>query len=657
MAETRADELLLEHVIVMSNQPQHHDTSRQHHQPHHSSGVSLDSRTYNQPRHSSQHKSADEHEQDKKSNGGQHESSGEGQPWYLLGLFQPPRVLRDWHNINHHDNRKISWSELFFDLVFVTIIAKMGEAIRGAEMTSTHYAVTFILVWCIWNASVVFATRFFVDDIPSKLYLALFMLGSFGIGMHVLGGIDGENTLGFHLACIYVRTLVLLMYARVYYYLPRARVLCHTQFIIQGVSTLILIISVSFVPIHYRIYMLLLIIIWDLISPYLSIFMIDSKSVLPIHIHHYIERIGLFVIIVLGESINGLCISPTLLGKDGDAMTMYITAFFGFWLVFCLKLLYFDIDTQDLEHHAIRRSKYTSMIWTQLHIPLVASLAIIGSALMMICLETLNGVDETNDKQNSIERQSVNVLSTIVLQDKQEAELAGAERLSRYEPRLLVCLGVFVYYSTLALLRLTHKQGTKLINCPLCCSTNICDAFDSSSSSSSTTTSSSSSSSIFSSIFSSISSVFWFLLRPFLSMTFPTQLTLLFYIQITLQFFFAIISLLLAQYLFITLSNKILLCLLSIISIILVLINLIDKALISSAYRIHESHRSQVDNKDMEDDTTQNSQSINVSRDEDMESQAPSRDETPANENDMSEREAERVPLKSPMREYGTIQK
>jgi len=135
-------------------------------------------------------------------------------------------------------------------------------------------------------------------------------------------------------------------------------------------------------------------------------------------------------------------------------------------------------------------------------------------------------------------------------------------------------------------------------------------------------------------------------------MTLPTRLRLIFYVQLAVQAAAAIISFSFARSVIKSMSNMTLLLCLSAVSIGLVIINLVDKAIIGHAYRVHEAHRDQID--DAAYNGGSKSQSVSVSRDEAMESQAPSRDEMTTTHN-VNDSEDETAPLKSSVPDYGAI--
>lgn len=98
-------------------------------------------------------------------------------PWYSGGLLQSPRLLRDWHELREDDGRKITYSELFFDLIFVKALENLGEALRGEDAAEGaipfgDWLLAFFSVYQAWSSMLIYSTRFFTDDLASKLLVS-----------------------------------------------------------------------------------------------------------------------------------------------------------------------------------------------------------------------------------------------------------------------------------------------------------------------------------------------------------------------------------------------------------------------------------------------------------------------------------------------------
>jgi low temperature requirement protein LtrA len=89
-------------------------------------------------------------------------ASGSRTPW-----FTPPRLL----TTGEAGERRASWLELFFDLVFVVAITEPAH-----ELVLDHsaggflrFAALFVPVWVAWQGYMAYTTRFDTDDLPFRV--------------------------------------------------------------------------------------------------------------------------------------------------------------------------------------------------------------------------------------------------------------------------------------------------------------------------------------------------------------------------------------------------------------------------------------------------------------------------------------------------------
>jgi low temperature requirement A protein (LtrA) len=72
-------------------------------------------------------------------------------------------------------SRRVSWLELFFDLIFVAAVAQVGEPL-GKDYTLhglTRYALMFLLIWWAWLGHTMYYTRFDADDAVQRFLTLL----------------------------------------------------------------------------------------------------------------------------------------------------------------------------------------------------------------------------------------------------------------------------------------------------------------------------------------------------------------------------------------------------------------------------------------------------------------------------------------------------
>ena len=95
----------------------------------------------------------------------------EEESWYSNGFFPPPTLLRSG------EERDVSWSELFFDLVFVVTFARSGEYLTdelnesGDPMAVARYLALVLNAGRIWVNTA--WARYGTDDLFHKLVTAV----------------------------------------------------------------------------------------------------------------------------------------------------------------------------------------------------------------------------------------------------------------------------------------------------------------------------------------------------------------------------------------------------------------------------------------------------------------------------------------------------
>src|SRR5262245_32885464 len=85
---------------------------------------------------------------------------------------------------------KVSWLELFFDLVFVAAVAQVAEPLHDDYSLAgvLRFATLFALIWWAWTGYTFFATRFHADD---ALQRSLTLLQMFVVAAMAANAGDG----------------------------------------------------------------------------------------------------------------------------------------------------------------------------------------------------------------------------------------------------------------------------------------------------------------------------------------------------------------------------------------------------------------------------------------------------------------------------------
>src|SRR3954470_19513408 len=163
----------------------------------------------------------------------------------LSRLLEPPR-LRTLRT-DQGDDRRATWLELFFDLVFVAAVGQLANALSAQPTTARFFEFLglFVPVWWVWMGFTFYANRFDTDDLPYRLLLLLAMFGVAVLATTVPSVFDGE-TKGFPLAYVGVRLVLLVLYARASRHVPEARALARTFLSAFSCAVVVWIVSLAF---------------------------------------------------------------------------------------------------------------------------------------------------------------------------------------------------------------------------------------------------------------------------------------------------------------------------------------------------------------------------------------------------------------------------
>ena len=269
--------------------------------------------------------------------------------------------------------RHATWLELFCDLIFVAVVSQLAENLdHDISLTGLlNFIALFIAVWLAWVGATFFATRFDTDDLWHRILILLQMMGAAAMAVNVPAGL-GETSAGFALSYAGIRFILVIEYFRVGRYITSARQLIQRYLIGFSSSAIIWTVS-AFVPPPLRFILWGIGLAIDFGTPLLA-----GRLAIRFapHISHLPERMGLFTIIVLGESILGVVI-----GLTGHAWNIYSTLSVGLGLSipFSLWWIYFD----NIGGSAIRAASEKGRIgiyyvWLYMHFPLVVGLTAIG---------------------------------------------------------------------------------------------------------------------------------------------------------------------------------------------------------------------------------------------------------------------------------------
>ena len=238
--------------------------------------------------------------------------------------------IHDWEPL-----RRVTWLELFCDLVFVVAVARLGALLHDDHSARgvAAFAGLLIAVWWLWSSFSYFADLF-DDDGPIQRGVQL--LAGLGAAVLAVTLTDGFDRHSARFAAVYAALLALLtaMYAVEGRAEPRAAELC--RWYVAGSATGASLWAVSLLvptPGRYAVWCVALVAHAAICGPIAYTRMREP----PHQISHMPERFGLFTILVLGEAVwstvNGIALS----GWNAAAVTVALAGYFiaaGMWWVY-----------------------------------------------------------------------------------------------------------------------------------------------------------------------------------------------------------------------------------------------------------------------------------------------------------------------------------
>lgn len=285
----------------------------------------------------------------------------------LHALIRPPE-LRVGEEAGAH--RHATWLELFYDLVFVAAVGQLGSVISGDYTPGgfLRFGVFFVLVWWLWVGPTFYATRFDSDDLVHRLFTLGQMAAAACLAVHVPTALE-TGAAGFALSYAGARLLLVFEYVRAGRAAVPARPLTSRFAAAFGAAVLLWTAS-AFVPSPWRFGLWALAFLADLLAPLVAGRLVER---FPPHAAHLPERVGLFTIIVLGETILAAVSS---MAEAPRGLLVGVTALLGLVIAFAIWWAYFDGIQAAEERPFSTAGAYRA--WLYAHPPLLAGIAATG---------------------------------------------------------------------------------------------------------------------------------------------------------------------------------------------------------------------------------------------------------------------------------------
>lgn len=283
--------------------------------------------------------------------------------------FHPPLL----HSPALGLEKKATWLELFYDLIFVAAFIQLGNGLSAnvSLAGAGTFAGMFVPLWVAWTGFTFFENRFTIDDFVHRnvVLLQMFSVGAMAISAPL---VFTGRILEFALSAGFAQLLVGAMYARAYAQTPDARDYCRFWGLIFAGGGAIWLVS-ALLPPEVAVLTAGLSTLGLLASP-LSPQSRALSARFPIDFEHLGERYGLLTIIVLGESFVKMLTSLT---EDESGLSLYLRGGAALLLTCGIWWVYFD----DIAGSAIRTGPGQWVVWLYAHIPLQIAITAVGVAI------------------------------------------------------------------------------------------------------------------------------------------------------------------------------------------------------------------------------------------------------------------------------------
>jgi low temperature requirement protein LtrA len=290
------------------------------------------------------------------------------------------------------DERRSTWLELFYDLVFVAAVAQLGTLLSKHLTVDGFWLFTamFILIWWCWSGATNFASRYQLPEVTTRLLTGLelmsvcLMAGAIGATHQLLPAVNGTSSLvllsvpnSFIGGYALVRGLLIVRYLMAASQHPNVRP--PTLLLCLGFAVGVGICLLSLLWPHWQIPLWMT----GFVVDYVVIIGVTTRltHVLP-NAGHLPERFGLFTIIVLGECVLAVV---TSLGHGAFTGGGWWRAGVSFIIAFAIWWRYFDglsntvvIQVAQVTHHVGRLNG-----WLFSHVFLHAGLVLMSVGLRL----------------------------------------------------------------------------------------------------------------------------------------------------------------------------------------------------------------------------------------------------------------------------------
>lgn len=273
--------------------------------------------------------------------------------------------------------QRVTWLELFFDLVFVAAVAQVATPLHHHyDLAGVgRFAVLFVLIWWAWVGHATFATRFDVADTAQRLLTILQMFVVAVMAANATDTLASDESAGFAAGYAVLRLILVSQYYRARH-VAGAEALVRRHMWGHGAAAVLWLAS-AFVPAPARFVLWAAAFAIDLGTPWLTL---RHAVAAPPDAEHLPERFGLFTIILLGESV--IAVMHGIQSQDGWSVPAASAALLGMTAAFTVWWAYFEKVKAAAERHVrCAQDALRYHVWLFVHLPFYVGLIVSAVAV------------------------------------------------------------------------------------------------------------------------------------------------------------------------------------------------------------------------------------------------------------------------------------
>lgn len=278
--------------------------------------------------------------------------------------------------------RRVTWLELFYDLVYVAVIIQLGDVLSPDVSWSSvlGFVLLFVAVWSSWMTMTVYINRLAANDWIHRLIIFSQMFAIAILAINASDALDIQAS-QFALSYAVVRIILLAAYGWSSRRIEQARPLALLYAKGFGAAIVLWIIS-AFVPPPFHLLLWVVAVGIEVVVPLLP----QARGIqqaLPFDISHLSGRYALFTIIILGDIVVKLITSVSAVQL---LLPTLLYGLLGLLIAWSMWSLYFD----DIAGTPFKSEGWTPQIWSYGHLPAALGLTAFGVGITDLILPIEN---------------------------------------------------------------------------------------------------------------------------------------------------------------------------------------------------------------------------------------------------------------------------